>query len=87
MDENAELNDLRLLEEIIELDDLTLLEEATELDDLTLLDELLTLLELLLLDALELLLPRHSTPSRKNAVGLVRLVPLGKERLKPKLID
>lgn len=86
LDENTELEDFRLLEEITELEDLTLLEEMTELDDFTLLDELI-LLELLLLDALELAFPTHLTPFNKNSVGLTRFVPLGKDRLKPKLID
>ena len=85
LDENTELEDW-LLEEITELEDLTLLEEIAELEDFTLLDEL-KLLELLLLDALELVFPRHLTPFSKNSVGLMRLVPLGKDRLKPKLID
>ena len=82
----TELEDFTLLEEITELDDLTLLEEMTELDDFTLLDELI-LLELLLLDVLELVFPWHFTPFNKNSDGLMRLVPLGKDRLKPKLID
>jgi hypothetical protein len=86
LEEITELEDFRLLEEITELEDFTLLEEITELDDFTLLDELM-LLELLLLDALELVFPRHLTPFSKNSVGLVRVVPLGKDRLKPKLID
>jgi len=86
LDDDTELEDFRLLEEITELEDFTLLEEITELDDFTLLDELM-LLELLLLDALELVLPRHLTPFSKNSAGLVSVVPLGKDRLKPKLID
>lgn len=86
LDDDTELEDFWLLEEITELEDFTLLEEMTELDDFTLLDELI-LLELLLLDVLELVFPRHLTPFSKNSVGLVRVVPLGKDRLKPKLID
>lgn len=86
LDDDIELEDFRLLEEITELEDFTLLEEITELDDFTLLDELM-LLELLLLDTLELVFPRHLTPFSKNSAGLVRVVPLGKDRLKPKLID
>jgi hypothetical protein len=82
----TELEDFILLEEITELDDFRLLEEMTELDDFILLDELI-LLALLLLDALELVFPRHLTPFSKNSVGLVRVVPPGKDRLKPKLID
>lgn len=75
-----------LLDENTELEDLTLLEEITELEDFTLLDELI-LLELFMLDVLELVFPWHFTPFNKNSVGLMRLVPLGKDRLKPKLID
>lgn len=85
LDETTELEDVRLLEELTELEDLTLLEEITELDDFTLLDELI-LLELLLLDALELVLPMHLVPFSKNSVGLVKLVPFGRDTLKPKLI-
>lgn len=85
LDENTELEDFRLLEEITELEELTLLEEITELDDFTLLDELI-LFELLLLEVLELVLPMHLVPFSKNSVGLIKLVPFGRDTLKPKLI-